>query len=139
MSQRFPKLRALLSRLQQWFNARPHVVIPTNTREFYLACKELAFWSASDAGLEGPIEAFDGSRLHPAADGMCTIRMTLSDSKENRTPAEAAAAVLRSLNGLRVLLLLEIDGSRFVHMAPNVNLGVRELAQSFTNRTEWAG
>jgi hypothetical protein len=139
MSQRFQKLRGLFARLSGIFNARPHVTIPTNTREFYTACKELAFWSASDAGLDGSIETFDGSDLHPAADGMCTIRMTLRDSQENRSPAEAAAAVLRSLNGLRVLLLLEIEDCRFVHMAPNVNLGVRELGQSFTNRTERAG
>jgi len=77
--------------------------------------------------------------LHPAADGMLTIRMTLRDNWENRSPAEAAAAVLRSFEGLRVLLLLEINGSRFVNMAPNVNLGVRELAQSFTNRSGLAG
>jgi len=70
---------------------------------------------------------------------MCTIRMTLCDWQENRSPADAAAAILRSLDGLRLLLLLEIGDSRFVQMAPNVNPGVRELAQSFTNRTERAG
>jgi hypothetical protein len=120
-------------------SARRHVTTPTNRHEFLLACKDLAFWSASDAGLAGSIEAFDGSELHPAADGMCTIRMTLCDWQENRSPADAAAAILRSLDGLRLLLLLEIGDSRFVQMAPNVNPGVRELAQSFTNRTERAG
>ena len=115
------------------------MTVPTKTREFFLACKELAFWSVSDAGLDGAIATFDGSTLHPAADGMCTIRMTLRDSRENRSPAEAAAAILRSLEGIRVLLLLEIDGSRFVNMAPNVNFGVSELAQNFTDRTGFAG
>lgn len=95
--------------------------------------------SASDAGLDGAIETFDGSMLHPAADGMLTIRMTLRDSWENRSPAQAAAAILRPFEGLRVLLLLEIDGSRFVNMAPNVNRGVRELGQCFTNRSGLTG
>ncbi len=139
MWHRFTSLRARLARLSNIFNSRPLVVMPSNTREFYHACKELAFWSASDAGLDGLIEAFDGSVLHASADGMCTIRMTMRDSRENRSPGEAAASVLRALNGLRVLLLLEIDGCRFVNMAPNVNAGVRELARSFTNRSGRAG
>lgn len=139
MPQRFARLREWFARLSKLFNARPTFVVPTNTREYFTACKEMAFWSASDAGLSGLIEAFDGSRLHPAADGMCTIRMTLRDSQESRSPAEAAAAVLRALQGVRILLLLEIDGCRFVNMAPNVNLGVRELGQNFTNRTGLAG
>ena len=53
--------------------------------------------------------------------------------------AATVAAVLRALHGVRILLLLEIDGCRFVNMAPNVNLGVRELGQNFTNRTGLAG
>jgi hypothetical protein len=73
--------------------------------------------------------------LHPAADGMCTIRMTLRDSLENRSASDAAQHVQKALDGLRVLLLIEIDGFRFVSMAPNVNLGVRELGRSFTNRS----
>jgi hypothetical protein len=139
MSLRLLKIRALFARLTSFFAPHPIDVIPANAREFYSTCKELAFWSASDAGLDGSIEAFDGSVLHPSADGMCTIRMTLKDSQAKRSPNEAAGAVLRSLTDLRVLLLLEIDGSRFVHMAPNVNLGVRELGKSFTNRTGLAG
>jgi hypothetical protein len=139
MSQSFTNLRGLVSRLAQIFRPKLRAAVPSSTREFHIACKELAFWSASDAGLEGSIETFDGSRLHPAADGMCTIRMTLKDSHENRAPAIAAAAVLRSLEGLRVLLLLEIDGCRFVHSVPNVNRGVRELGRSFTNRTGLTG
>jgi hypothetical protein len=139
MSQRLTKLRELFARVSQLFTGRTRIAVPLNAREFCAACKELAFWSASDAGLDGAIETFDGSMLHPAADGMLTIRMTLRDNWENRSPAEAAAAVLRSFEGLRVLLLLEINGSRFVNMAPNVNLGVRELAQSFTNRSGLAG
>jgi hypothetical protein len=107
---RFLRIRALFARLRSFFAPHPIDVIPTNAREFHLTCKELAFWSASDAGLDGSIEAFDGSVLHPAADGMCTIRMTLKDSLDKRSPAEAAGAVLRSLANLRVLLLLEIDG-----------------------------
>ncbi len=113
--------------------------VPTNTREFQTACKELAFWAASDAGLSGQIEGFDGSALHAAADGLFTIGMTLRDSQVNRSPAEAAAEMLKSFSGVRVLLLLEIEGCRFVHMAANVNPGVRELGESFTNRTGLAG
>jgi hypothetical protein len=139
MSQRLTKLRDLFARVSRFFSGRPSIAVPLDAREFGAACKELAFWSVSDAGLDGAIETFDGSMLHPAADGMLTIRMTLRDSWENRTPAEAAAAILRSFEGLRVLLLLEINGSRFVNMAPNVNLGVRELGQSFTNRSGLAG
>jgi hypothetical protein len=139
MSHLLDTLRGLLNRLSQVFSAPPRAAVPSNTREFYLACKEMAFWSASDAGLDGSIEAFDGSLLHASADGLCTLRMTLRDSRIDRTPAQAAAAILRTLNGLRVLLLMEIDGSRFVHMAPNVNFGVRELGQNFTNRTGRAG
>ncbi len=136
---RLTKLRELFARVSKLFSSRSRISVPLNTREFCAACKELAFWSASDAGLDGAIETFDGSTLHPAADGMLTIRMTLRDSWDNRSPAEAAAAILRSFEGLRVLLLLEINGSRFVNMAPNVNLGVRELAQRFTNRSGLAG
>jgi hypothetical protein len=139
MSHQFTRLRTLVARLLSFFNSRPLVALPSNTREFYDACKELAFWSASDAGLDGPIEAFDGSLLDRAADGMCTIRMTLRDSLDNRSPAEAAATLLRSLGSLRVLLLIDIDGSRFVNMAPNVNLGVRELGKRFTNRSGRTG
>jgi hypothetical protein len=139
MPQRFARLREWFARLSKLLNARPAIVVPTNTREHFAACKEMAFRSASDAHLSGLIEAFDGSRLHPAADGMCTIRMTLRDNLETRSPTQAAASVLRSLNGIRILLLLEIDGCRFVNMAPNVNLGVRELGQNFTNRTGLAG
>jgi hypothetical protein len=139
MSPRLSKLRNFFARVSRLVSGRPSIAVPLNAREFSAACKDLAFWSASDAGLDGAIETFDGSMLHAAADGMLTIRMTLTDSWENRSPAEAAAAILRSFEGLRVLLLLEIDGSRFVNMAPNVNLGVRELGQSFTNRSGLAG
>ncbi len=139
MSQRFSKLRALFARVAEFFNTRPYVAMPGNTKEFFTACKELAFWSASDAGLDGQIDAFDGSLLHPAADGLCTIRCVLKDTFENRAPADAAALVLRSLSDLRALLLLEIDGCRFVSMAPNVNPGVRELGRNFTNRSGRAG
>jgi hypothetical protein len=133
------KLRELFARMSRLFCGRTRIVVPLNTREFGAACKELAFWSASDAGLDGAIETFDGSMLHRAADGMLTIRMTLRDSWDNRSPGEAAAKILQSFAGLRVLMLLEIDGSRFVNMAPNVNLGVRELGQRFTNRSGLAG
>jgi hypothetical protein len=139
MSQRLTNLGKLFARVSRFFAGRPSIAVPLDAREFGAACKELAFWSASDAGLDGAIETFDGSMLHPAADGMLTIRMTLRDRWDKRSPAEAAAAILRSFEGLRVLLLLEIDGSRFVNMAPNVNLGVRELGQSFTNRSGLAG
>jgi hypothetical protein len=139
MSQRLTKLRNLFARVSSYISGRPRVAVPLTPREFGAACKDLAFWSASDAGLDGAIETFDGSTLHPAADGMLTIRMTLRDSWENRSPVEAAASILRSFEGLRVLLLLEIDGARFVNMAPNVNPGVRELGQSFTNRSGLAG
>jgi hypothetical protein len=139
MSQRLTQLRKLFTRVSRFFGGQTSIAVPLDAHEFGAACKELAFWSMSDAGLDGTIESFDGSVLHPAADGMLTIRMTLRDSWENRSPAEAAATILRSFEGLRVLLLLEINRSRFVNMAPNVNLGVRELAQNFTNRSGLAG
>jgi hypothetical protein len=139
MSQRLTKLRELCARVSKLFCGRPRIAVPLNTREFRAACKDLASACASDAGLDGAIETFDGSMLHPAADGMLTIRMTLRDTLEKRSPAEAAALILRSFEGLRVLLLLEIDGSRFVNMSPNVNFGVRELRQSFTSRSGLAG
>ncbi len=135
MSQCLAKLRALVARIWAIVRIRPVVAGAANSREFYHACRELAFWAASDAGLDGQIDAFDGSALHPAADGMCTIRMILQDTEVGRSAAEAAGQVVRALEGMRVLLLLEIDGLRFVTMAPNVNLGVRELGRSFTNRT----
>jgi hypothetical protein len=139
MSQRLTKLREFFARVSRLFYGRARIVVPLNTREFGAACKELALLSASDAGLDGAIEMFDGSMLHPAADGMFTIRMTLRNTSESHSPAEAAATILRSFAGLRVLILIEIDGSRFVNMAPNVNLGVRELGQSFTNRSGLTG
>jgi hypothetical protein len=139
MLYRLSGLRALGARLSAFFYARPRFAIVPDTRAFYASCKTLAFRSAADAGLDGTIEAFDGSKLHRAADGMCTIRMTLRDSQEDRSPAEAAAAILRSLAGLRVLLLLEIDECRFVNITPNANPGVRELGQNFTNRTGRTG
>jgi hypothetical protein len=139
MLPRLTKLREFFARVFGLFNSRSKIAVPQNLREFGAACKDLAHWSASDAGLEGAVETFDGSILHPAADGMLTIRMTLRDKWENRSPAEAAATIIRSFEGLRVLLLLEVNGSRFVNMAPNVNLGVRELGQNFTNRSGLAG
>jgi hypothetical protein len=77
--------------------------------------------------------------LHRAADGMYTIRMTLEDSQQQRPAGDAANIILRSLQGLRVILLLDIDGRRFTYCASNVNPGVRELCTSFTNRTESTG
>ncbi len=139
MSQRYGKLRALGARVARFFGASPRLEAPLNTREFQRACKELAFWSASDAGLSGPIEGFDGALLHRAADGMFTIRMTLKDSLQQRAPSDAANIIVRSLDGLRVLLLLDIDGRRFTYTAPYVNAGVRELCAAFTNRTESTG
>jgi hypothetical protein len=133
------KLRAIFARLGKLFNSKPCRDVPLGTREFHRACKELAFWSVSDAGLSGPIEAFDGSALHPAADGLFTIRMTLQDSLARRSPADAANLILRSLDGLRILLLLDIDGRRFTYTTPHVNAGIRELCQNFTNRTESTG
>jgi hypothetical protein len=139
MSLHYAKFRTIFIRWLTRFFARTTVTIPSDPREFAKGCRDLAFWSASDAGLDGPVEAFDGSQLHPAADGMCTIRMTLRDTEPNRAPAQAAAAIVRSVGDLRVLLLLEIDGCRFVNMAPNVNPGVRELGKNYTNRTGRAG
>jgi hypothetical protein len=135
MSQRLMNLHKLFAQVSRFFAGRPSITVPLDAQEFNAACKELAFRSASDAGLDGAIETFDGSMLHPAADGMLTIRMTLRDNWDNRSPAEAAAAILRSFDGLRVLLLLEINGSRFVNMEPNINLGVRKLAKNFINRS----
>lgn len=139
MSLWFGKLRALFARLSTTVRVQPRFAGPLDAASFGRVCKERAFWSASDAGLSGPIEAFDGSVLHRAADGLLTIRMTLEDSQQRRAPGDAATIILRSLAGLRVLLLLEIDGRRYTSVAPNVNPGVRELCQNFTNRTESAG
>lgn len=132
-------LRAICARVLKLFKTQPGPDVPVNVREFQRACKEIAFWSAADAGLTGPIEGFDGSRLHPAADGLFTIRMTLRDGRQNRPPGDAAGTIVRSIQGLRVLLLLDIDGRRFTYAAPHSNPGVREFCQDFTNRTESAG
>jgi hypothetical protein len=136
---RFRKLRDFFGRWSSGLGARRQVPIRTNVPLYYAACKDLAAWSAADAGLGGSVEIFDGSRLHPAADGMCTIHLTLQDSRRDRSPAEAAAAVLRAFRGLRVLLLVDIDGSRFVSALPHVNRGVREMCRNFTNSTGLTG
>lgn len=139
MSPRYGNMRAFFARIANFFNPQPRLEAPLNTDEFQRACKELVYWNAVDAGLSGPIEGFDGSLLHRAADGMYTIRMTLEDSRRERPAGDAANIILRSVQGLRVLLLLDIDGRRFTYCASNANAGVRELCASFTNRTESTG
>jgi hypothetical protein len=90
MLQRFARIREWFARLSKPLDTSPMIVVQTNMCEYLNSCRDLAFWSVSDAGLCGLVEAFDGSRLHPAADGMCTIRMILRDSRANRSPSEAA-------------------------------------------------
>ncbi len=132
-------LRLFFARIANLFNPQPRLARPVTTHDFQRACKELAFWTASDAGLSGPVEAFDGSNLHPAADGLFTLRMTLQDTLGQRPPSDAATIILRSIEGLRVLLLLDIDGHRFTYVSANANPGVRELCANYTNRMESTG
>lgn len=134
----FAKTRELLRRLARFLTTR-RIAPARHSGDYHAACRELAYWGASDAGLDGAVDAFDGSLLDPAADGMCTIRMTVRDSIEGRPAAAGAVRVINALTGLRVLLLLEIDGVRFVSMPPNVNAGVRDFARAFADSSRRAG
>ncbi len=136
MSSRSGWMRAFFARLRKLMRVEPARTAPVNARDFERACKELVFWTASDAGLSGPIEAFDGSVLHPSADGLFTFRMTLRDVLGRRTAGAAAELIVRSIDGLRVLALLDIDGCRFTYTPPHANAGVRELCLQFANRAE---